>query len=65
MTTTKTTAKPKSAAKRTRKTKPTYPIKVDEPAFYAKALNWSGRFALAGILLRAAFIVLLRGKALV
>jgi hypothetical protein len=59
------TTKTKPKTKRTRKTKPTYPVTVDEPAFYAKALTFGGRFILAGILLRAAASVLVRGKALV
>jgi len=52
--------------KRTRKPKSTYPVQpTEEPAFYAKALTFGGRFILAGILLRAAVSVLVRGKALV
>jgi hypothetical protein len=61
MTTSKT--KPK---RKPRKTKSTYPIQpTEEPAFYAKALTMGGRFILAGVLLRAAASVLVRGKALV
>jgi hypothetical protein len=59
------TAKTKPKTKRSRKPKPTYPLKTEEPAFYAKALTPGGRFILAGILLRAAVSVLVRGKALV
>jgi hypothetical protein len=55
----------KTKPKRTRKPKSTYPIQPEEPAFYAKALTFGGRFILAGILLRAACSVLFRGKALV
>lgn len=60
--TTKTKPKSKRA---TRKTKSTFPVTAEEPAFYAKALTVGGRFILAGILLRAACSVLFRGKALV
>jgi hypothetical protein len=60
MTTTKTKPKRKS-----RKTKSTYPIQPEESAFYARALTVGGRFILAGVLLRAAISVLVRGKALV
>jgi hypothetical protein len=60
------TTKTKTKPKRARKAKSTYPIKPEEPpAFYAQAMTLGGRFVLAGVLLRAAFSVLLRGRALV
>jgi hypothetical protein len=64
------TTKTKTKPKRARKAKSTYPIKYpiepeEPPAFYAQAMTLGGRFVLAGVLLRAAVSVLVRGKALV
>jgi hypothetical protein len=59
------TSDTKPRPKRARKPKLTTPVPLEDTPFFLKALTPSGRFILAGLLLRAACSVLIRGRALI